>query len=159
MYTGRACASAQPCAHGVCGEERSSKTESNSCNSESEKSAVSDSQKRQRDLRRYAPLPEPLRQAPDFTGLKRRNLIKGIRSTLPFLFPDDWQAQLEAGELLERSEAAIPDWKSRPPADKAMFERLVELTRLHRGARQPTYVPPVSLPKVPFDGGIRAMMQ
>ncbi|MBO0738852.1 MAG: hypothetical protein J2P48_20170 [Alphaproteobacteria bacterium] len=69
--------------------------------------------------------------------MKRRNLIKGIRS----------------------KRSRDPRLEVAPPADKAMFKRLVELTRLHRGARQPTYVPPVSLPKVPFDGGIRAMMQ
>jgi hypothetical protein len=65
-------------------------------------------QKRQGDLERCAPLPEPQRSAPDLTDLKRRNLINGIRSTLPFLLPGDWQALLEAGEFLQRSEAAIP---------------------------------------------------
>jgi hypothetical protein len=138
MRSGRPRATAQPCAHGVCGEERSLKT-ANSCDSESEKSAGSDLQKGQVDLERCAPLPEPQRPAPDLTDLKRRNLIKGIRSTLPFPFPDDWQAQLEAGEFLQRSEAAIPNWKPRSPADKAMFERLVELTRRHRGTREPTW--------------------
>jgi hypothetical protein len=43
-----------------------------------------------------------------------------------------WKRQFAADDVLRRADAAIPDWKSRLPADKTLFERLVKLTRLHR---------------------------
>jgi hypothetical protein len=136
-----------PVHHG-CKQERSLKTESNPSNSESEKTAGFDLAKNQGGLERCAPMPAPrpvARLAPPepsppatcgLKDLKRRNLIKGIRSTLPTLpgFAGNWEAQIAADALLRRTEAAIADWKSRPPEDRTVFEKLVALTRTYRPA-------------------------
>jgi hypothetical protein len=127
-----------------CKQERSLKTESKCSNTESEKTAGFDSAKNQGGLERCAPPPAPrpaVIPAPSpatcfVRDLKRRNLIKGIRSALPALpgFAGNWDAQLAADDVLRRAEAVIADWKSRAPADKKAFERMVAITRRYRAA-------------------------